>query len=324
MNYQARGSTILLVDDDEKFCESLKRSLGDEFEVQIATNKEQARQKLWTADVILLDINLDKNDKENKDGMTLLSEFLGERPQLPIIMITAYGNVGIAVEAMKLGAMDFLEKPLDLAKLRTSINNALKQAKLFRKVKSLEREIFSLEPTKLIGENKELKEIRRLIDFIANDGYITVLIQGETGTGKELVARLIHQRGWRSEGPFVPLSLAALSQSILESELFGHERGAFTDARERKIGYIEQAHKGVLFLDDIDLASLEVQTKLLRFLEERTIYRLGSPKPIKVDVQVVTATNQDLPQMVREKRFREDLYYRLNSIKIRTVSYTHL
>lgn len=317
MKFQGKRNAILIVDDDERFCESLRRSLEDEFEILIANNKDQARRQLWNAEVVLLDIILDRDDMENRDGMILLSEFLEERPELPIVMITAYGNVQIAVEAMKLGAIDFLEKPLDIPKLKASINNALRQARLSRKVKSLERELYSLEPIKLIGENEYLKEIRRLIDYIANDGYITVLVRGETGTGKELVARLIHQNGWRSEGPFVPLSLAALAPSILESELFGYEKGAFTDAKERKIGYIEQANKGVLFLDDIDVASTEVQVKLLRFLEERNIYRLGSTKPIKVDVQVVTATNQNLAQLVKERKFREDLFYRLNSIEIK-------
>ena len=308
---------VLIVDDDIKFCESLKRALSSEFNVFIATSSGEARNFFWHADLVLLDIRLDESNIENREGMVLLSEFLEERPQIPIIMITAYGDIRTAVKAMKLGAVDFLEKPLDLVKLKTSINNALKQAKLLKKVKALERELSSLEPVELIGENESFKEIRRLIDYIARDGYITVLIQGETGTGKELVARLIHRKGWRSEGPFVALSLSSLSPSIIERELFGNERGAFTDARETKIGYIEQANKGVLFLDDIDATPLEVQVKLLRFLEERCLYRLGSTKAIPVDVQVITATNQDLSQLVKEKKFREDLFFRIKVFEIK-------
>lgn len=313
-------NSILIVDDDIKFCQSLQRSLKDEFIALIATSKEEARKFLWQADMVLLDIRLAENDIENKDGMVLLSEFLEQRPQLPIIMITAYGDIRTAVEAMKMGAFDFLTKPLDIPKLKTTINNALKQAKLIQKVKSLERELFYIEPIEIVGENESFKEIRRLIEYIAKDGYISVLIEGETGTGKELVARLIHKKGWRSEGPFVGVSLASLSQSIIERELFGHERGAFTDAKERKIGYIEQADKGVLFLDDIDATPLEVQAKLLRFLEERCIYRLGSTKPVYVDVQVITASNQPLLQLVQEKKFREDLFFRINTIEIKMPS----
>ena len=313
----AREINVLIVDDDVNFCKSLERSLSDKFNVFIATDVEGARKFFRRVDLVLLDIRLDENDEENRDGMILLAEFLEERPQLPIIMITAYGDVRTAVEAMKLGAVDFLEKPLDLARLRASINNALHRAKLSRRVKNLERDLFNLEPVELVGDSESIKEIRQIIDHVAKDGYVTVLIQGETGTGKELVARLIHQKGWRSEDPFVALSIVSLSQYIIERELFGNEKGAFTDAKEMKIGYIEQADKGVLFLDDIDATPLEVQAKLLRFLEERCIYRLGSTKPTYVDVQVITATNQNLFKLVQEGKFRADFYHRINTIEIK-------
>lgn len=313
---QKPSSILLIVDDDASFCKSLERALKEDFDILTALSADDARKLAWNTDVILLDIKLDENDAHNREGMTLLSEFRENRPDLPVIMMTAYGEMSIAVEAMKLGAVDFLPKPLDLVKLKTTIKNALKQAHLSRRVSNLEKELLKIEPVELVGKNSKINEIRRLIESISADGYISVLITGETGTGKELAARLLHQKGWRREGPFVDISLAAFSPSIVERELFGHEKGAFTDARESKPGYIEQAHKGILFLDDIDTIPLDMQPKLLRFLEERVFCRLGSTKPVRVDLQVITSTNQDLAEIVKAKRFREDLYYRINTLEI--------
>jgi DNA-binding NtrC family response regulator len=307
---------VLIVDDDSSFCRSLERALKTDFDVLIALSAEDARKLVWKADAVLLDIKLDENNPKNQEGMTLLPEFREFRPHLPVIMMTAYGEMGIAIEAMKLGAADFLSKPLDLVKLKTTIKNVLKQARLNSRISNLEKELGKIEPVEFVGKSSRLNEIRRLIDSISADGYITVLITGETGTGKELAARLIHQKGWRSQGPFVAISLAAVSPTIVERELFGHEKGAFTDARETKPGYIEQSHKGILFLDDIDAAPLDMQTKLLRFLEEKSFYRLGSTRSIRVDVQVITATNQDLSGLVKSNKFREDLYYRINAVEI--------
>jgi DNA-binding NtrC family response regulator len=307
---------ILIVDDDLNFCKSLERALKEELDVSIATNSDESRRWLWKADVVLLDVRLDDTNPHNRDGLSLLSEFRAERPSLPIIMMTAYGDVLMAVDAMKQGAADFLTKPLDLTKLKTALHNALKQAQLASRLASLERDFRRIEPLELVGKGQKIQEIRKIINHIAQEGYINVLITGETGTGKELVARLIHHQGWRVDGPFMAVSLAALSPSIIEREFFGHEKGAFTDAKESKPGYIDQANKGILFLDDIDLAPLEVQAKLLRFLEERTICRLGSTKSIFVDVQIITATNQNIFSLVQEKKFREDLYYRINAIEI--------
>jgi DNA-binding NtrC family response regulator len=310
------GYNVLIVDDDHNFCKSLERALSSEFKIFIASSPEEARNLLWNADAILLDIRLDEKNDDNRDGLLLLCDFHLERPQIPIIMITAYGDMATAVEAMKQGAFDFLSKPLDLTKLKTTIHNALKHAQLIRRLSSLERDFDRIEPVELVGKGQKIQEIRKIINHIAQEGYINVLITGETGTGKELVARLIHQQGWRVNGPFMAVSLAALSPSIIERELFGHEKGAFTDAKESKPGYIDQANKGILFLDDIDLAPPEVQAKLLRFFEERTICRLGSTKSIFVDVQIITATNQNIFSLVQEKKFREDLYYRINAIEI--------
>jgi DNA-binding NtrC family response regulator len=313
---QKPPALILIVDDDASFCRSLERALKEEFDTLSALSAEEARKSVWKADAVLLDIKLDESDAHNREGMTLLSEFRENRPNLPVIMMTAYGEMGIAIEAMKLGAIDFLAKPLDLVKLKTTIKNTLKQVLLSRRVSNLEQELLKIEPVELVGNNSKINEIRRLIESVSADGYISVLITGETGTGKELVARLLHQEGWRREGPFVDISLAAFSPSIVERELFGHEKGAFTDARESKPGYIEQAHKGILFLDVIDIIPLDMQPKILRFLEERVFCRLGSTKPVHVDIQVITSTNQDLPELVKAKKFREDLYYRIDALEI--------
>jgi len=313
---QKPSAVVLIVDDDPSFCRSLERALKEEFTTLSALSADEARKSVWKADVVLLDIKLVENDPHNRDGMVLLSEFRELRPHLPVLMMTAYGEMGIAVEAMKVGAADFLPKPLDLVKLKTAIKSALNQTRLSNRVSSLEQELLKIEPVELVGRSSKVNEIRQLIDSISADGYITVLITGETGTGKELAARLLHRKGWRSEGPFMGISLAAVSPSIVERELFGHEKGAFTDARERKPGYIEQAHKGILFLDDIDTIPLEIQPKILRFLEERVFCRLGSATPIRVDIQLIASTNQDLFQLVKVKKFREDLYYRINTLEV--------
>jgi DNA-binding NtrC family response regulator len=316
MNNKKLLYSILLVDDDVKFCESLKRALKEEFNVQVALNGEEARKLIWSADLAIIDVRLNPDSIEGKEGLELLKEFHSERPSLPIVMITAYGDISTAVEAMKLGAVDFLTKPLDLTKLKVVIKNSIKTFTLQTRVKSLEDELTRIEPIELVGEDRRIKEIRELIEHVSKDGYVTVLITGETGTGKELVARLIHKRGWRAEREFVPLSLASLSPTLIERELFGHEKGAFTDAKDSKPGFIERANRGILFLDDINLAPLDVQSKLLRFLEERAFCRLGSTKPIKVDVQVIVATNQNLQELVKEGKFRQDLYYRINTVEI--------
>jgi len=307
---------VLVIDDDVMFGKSIERSLRDEFNVSVAVSPERAHPLLWQADAVLLDVVLDESDPQDRMGLTLLTQFHRERPQVPIIIMTAYGNTEMAVEAMKSGAVDFLPKPLDLVKLKTTLRNVLRQAQLINRLGALEGDLHRIEPVELVGRSEKVSEIRTLIDYIAADGYVSVLVTGETGTGKELVARLIHERGWRSEGPFVPLSLAALPVSIIERELFGHEKGAFTDAKGSEPGYIEQANKGVLFLDDIDAASLEVQVKLLRFLEQRSFFRLGSTRPISVDLQVISATNHDLMVLMKEKKFRQDLYYRINALQI--------
>ena len=264
----------------------------------------------------MLDIRLDEEDPQNQEGIDLLKQFPEQRPDIPVVMITAYGDVNQAVECMKLGAADFVEKKASLAEIRQRLFNALQHSQFSRKAKHLEEYLEQKEPLEVIGESPAIQEVKRLIQMVAKDGYIPVLIRGETGTGKELVARAIYRWGWRTNGPFVPVPLVSIPETLLESELFGHEPGTFTDAKKRKIGWIEKARGGVLFLDEIGDLPMQVQVKLLRFLEERHFTRLGSTSPIQVDVQVVSATHQNLEKAVEEGRFREDLYYRLKGMQI--------
>lgn len=309
---------ILIVDDDPKFLDSLANVLNRHYSSIKAASLTEAKQSLSPRiDLALLDIRLNNSDPLNKEGIELLKYIKNGYPDLPVIMMTAYGDIDIAVEAMKLGASDFIQKGrLDIREFRKVIDNVLAKSRLERKVTELEEKLQKLEPWEIVGEDPKIMEIKKLIDIVARDGKTTVLIRGETGTGKELVARAIHQRGIRREGPFVPVSISTLSKTVVESELFGHERGAFTDAYRTKLGYIEKADGGVLFLDEIGDLDLDIQAKLLRFLEDKTFCRIGSTQPIKVDVQLVAATNKNLEEAIKKGTFRQDLYYRLKTIEL--------
>ena len=308
---------LFIVDDNIELIESLTRALRHEYSISSAIDKEQARRALHSGcDIILLDIRLDESDEANRDGLGLLRDFRAQRLDVPVIMMTAYGDVGVAVEAMKEGAADFLARPFDLTKLRAALANALERARLEQRVSSLQRDYARVEPGELVGQNSQIAEVRNLIQMVAKDGYVTVLIRGETGTGKELVARAVHQMGWRQKGPFVPVAIASLNPSLVESELFGHEAGAFTGAKGRRIGFIEKAKHGVLFLDEIGDLPAEAQLKLLRFLEERKYSRVGSSDELEIDVQVLAATNRNLEEAVERGQIRQDLYFRLKSIQI--------
>ena len=308
---------LLIVDDEEEFLHSLRRALMQDYEVRCARSRAEALSLLIPPpDVALVDLRLHELDETNREGLLLLQELRHHFPHMPVLMITAYGDVSVAVEAMKQGAADFLEKPVSLPELRARLASALEHSSVHRRAVQLESEIRRLEPREIIGNSAVMHEVRRWIDAAAQDGRVTVLITGETGTGKELVARAIHAQGHRRHRPFIAVALAALPVQMIEAELFGYEAGAFTDARERHIGYLEAAHGGVLFLDEISEIDVGVQAKLLRFLEERTFHRLGSTQPIQVDVQVIAATNADLAQRVQNGHFREDLYYRLKVCEI--------
>ena len=309
---------ILIVDDNKDYLKSLQNALGEDFSIAVASSAKEAKGVLPSGfDLLLLDIRLDDSDVQNKEGIDLLKEIRGEYPHLPVIMITAYGDIDIAVEAMKRGASDFIQKArVNIREISKAINNVLKKAELERRVLSLQQELDRIEPRELIGEAPEIQEVRKIIDMVAEDGQVPVLIRGETGTGKELVARAIHSRGVRKSGVFVDVALSSLNSTTITSELFGHERGAFTGARERRIGLIEEADKGILFLDEIGDLEGEIQSKLLRVLEEKEFTRLGGNRKIKVDIQLVTATNRDLEEAVRKGSFREELYFRLKGVEI--------
>jgi DNA-binding NtrC family response regulator len=309
---------LLLVDDNEELVISLTRVLRNDYEVRSAGSQAEAlRQLLPPPDIALLDMRLREDEPENRDGISLLQTLRQQFPQLPVLMNTAHGDMEAAAECVRLGATDFIDKSrADVSEIKTRLARALDQARLWRRVSDLEQELSLIEPRNIIGVSQALQEIKQSIEAVAADGRITVLIQGESGTGKELIARALHASGWRRAHPFVPVVLASLPHDLVEGELFGYEVGAFTDARKRHIGYLEKAKDGVLFLDEIGDLDARLQVKLLRFLEERELQRLGSTSAISVDLQVVAATNADLWARVLEGRFREDLYFRLKGFEV--------
>jgi two-component system response regulator AtoC len=305
--------SVLVVDDEVGTRESLRMILKNDYEVFLAKNAEEAflLAKERSPDVVLLDIIL-----PDVDGMKVLEKLKQKDPDLIIIMITATRTVRTAVEAMKLGAYDYITKPFDTDELSLVIRRALSAQALEKEVKYLREEIdksFGFEH--IIGKSKAMEDIFKMVRQIA-DSKSTVLIMGESGTGKELVSRAIHYNSNRREYPFVTINCAAIPETLIESELFGHEKGAFTNAIERKLGRFEIAHQGTLFLDEIGELSLTTQAKILRFLEEREFNRVGGSKTIKVDVRLITATNKDLSQHIKKGSFREDLYYRINVVPI--------
>jgi DNA-binding NtrC family response regulator len=306
--------TILIVDDEKHTREGLRASLEDSFEVWIAASISEARAVLERqhVDLVLTDLRL-----AGEDGMALIDEVL-KRPKPPVvIMMTAYGSVDAAVEAMKRGAYDFVTKPLNIDRVEILIRRALRGRAVEEEVVELKQRVekrYGLE--RLIGESAVMQEVAQTIRTVA-PARATILIQGESGTGKELVAQAIHTLSGRPKERFVTVHCAALPEQLLASELFGHEKGAFTGATERRIGRFEQANGGTIFLDEIGEIDPPTQVKLLRVLsEERSFERLGSNTSIKVDVRVVAATNKDLTQLVKEGKFREDLFFRLNVVAI--------
>jgi DNA-binding NtrC family response regulator len=309
---------LLIVEDDPDYLHALEQALAQEFSISSASCLEEAHRQLRAnLDLVLLDVRLTEEEQGGREGLVLLEAIQQILPQVPVVMMTAYGDIDLAVEAMKLGATDFVQKArIDIREFRKVLRNALERSRLARRVAELEEEMQRLEPWEMVGDHPRIQEVRKLVEMVANDGYSTVLIRGETGTGKELVARAVHTRGWRKEAPFVSVALPALAPSLVERELFGHVRGAFTDARESRPGYIEKAAGGVLFLDEIGELTTEIQPKLLRFLDSRAYAPLGSTVENKVDIQVVCATNRNLEEAIKVGVFREDLYYRLRTVEI--------
>ena len=306
-------ATILIVDDEKHTRDGLRMSLEDEFDVYVAADKAEALEVLRNdqIDVMVTDLRLGADD-----GMEVIDAAL-QMPKPPIcLMMTAYGSVDTAVEAMKRGAYHFVTKPLNIDELEILIKRALKTRGLEQENQSLKRQVsdkFSLD--RLIGQSERMKHIFETIEQVA-PSRASVLIEGESGTGKELVAHAIHNLSGRPKEKLVIVHCAALSPQLLESELFGHEKGAFTGALERRIGRFEQANGGTLVLDEMGEIDSAIQVKLLRVLGERTFERVGGNNTIKVDVRIIAATNKNLAQMVADGKFREDLYFRLNVVRI--------
>jgi DNA-binding NtrC family response regulator len=304
---------VLIVDDEVGTRESVKMILKHDYEVFLAKDAEEAflQIKEYSPDVVLLDIIL-----PDIDGLKVLEKIKESDPDMIVIMITATKTVKTAVEAMKLGAYDYVTKPFDIDELRLIISRSLSTQALEKEVKYLRKEIdksFSI--GNIIGKSKAMENIFKVVRQIA-DSKSTVLIMGESGTGKELISRAIHYNSNRKNFPFVTINCAAIPETLIESELFGHERGAFTNAIEKKLGRFEIAQHGTLFLDEIAELSLSTQAKILRFLEEKEFNRVGGSKTIKVEVRLITATNRDLNQLLKKGEFREDLYYRINVVPI--------
>lgn len=309
---------ILIVDDDEEFTRSLSKVLGEEYSIEVASNPEEAREVFSPCkfDVVLLDICFDPKIQD-RQGVVLLKEIKSEDPDIPVIMMTAYGEIDTAVETLKIGAEDYIQKgKASLIDYKNRIELLFREGRLRRKVSSLQKEIEKFEPSEIVGEDEKMKEVKRQIRLVAQEGKTTVLIRGETGTGKELVARAIHREGIRRDGPYVVVALSALNKETIASDLFGHEKGAYTGATGRRIGFIEEANGGILFLDEIGDLDLDIQVKLLRVIENREFIRMGSNRPLKVDIQLITATHCPLEELIKEGRFREDLYYRLKAYVI--------
>jgi DNA-binding NtrC family response regulator len=307
--------TILVVDDEADMRSLLSDVLEEEgYRVRTAESGEKALQTLAEEqyDLVLTDLRM-----KGMQGTALLSEVKHRYPDIGVIVMTAFGTVETAIEAMKGGATDYLIKPVKTEDVLRIAGRALREVRLRREVTHLRREVYKeYSFHQILGKSRPMQEVFELIRRVA-DSPSNLLITGESGTGKELVAKAIHYNSDRRDGPFIPVNCAAIPEQLLESELFGHMRGAFTDAKVDRRGLFEEAQKGTLFLDEISELPLMLQAKLLRAIQEREIRRVGSSKSISVDVRIIAATNLNLTDEVKAKHFREDLYYRLNVIEIR-------
>jgi DNA-binding NtrC family response regulator len=305
-------SKILVIDDERSIRNTLKDILEyEKYEVDLAEDGIKALEKVKTAeyDIILCDIKM-----PGMDGIEVLEKLGGFTPDTPVVMISGHGNIDTAVDSIKKGAFDYIEKPLDLNRLLITIRNAMDKSSLVSETKILKKKVNK--KYEIVGESPALKSVVEMADRVAKTDA-RVFITGANGPGKELVARRIHDQSNRSAGSFIEVNCAAIPSELIESELFGHEKGAFTSAVKQHIGKFEQANGGTLFLDEIGDMSLSAQAKVLRVLQESIISRVGGDKHIKVDVRVVAATNKNLSAEIAENNFREDLYHRLSVILIR-------
>ena len=306
--------TILIAEDEEKMRRVLEVNLQDQYQVLLAKDGEEALRlfKENEINLVLTDMRMPE-----RDGLSLLHELKRLRPEIPVILITAYGTIESAVNAMKEGAMDYLLKPVKMEEMGLVIERALLHADLINENRQLKEEIKSLYGVDtIISKHPKINEIMFMVRQVA-DSKATVLIEGESGTGKELVARAIHFNSRRAGFPFIVVNCSAIPRELLESELFGHEKGAFTGAVKRKIGSFELAHRGTLFLDEIGEMPKELQVKILRAIEGYRFMRVGGTEEIDTDARLITATNRDLKAAVEAGEFREDLFYRLHVVSIK-------
>lgn len=305
---------ILVIDDEKNIRDGIKKSLEYEgYEVVTAENGEKGIETVYKGgiDLVITDLKMPE-----KTGEEFLHDILEFDKHIPVIILTGHGNIETAVDMMRLGAYDFMTKPFNIDKMLLIIARALENKNIKKTNETLEKRVDYHESFYgMIGHSSKMLKVYEAIKQVART-KATVLIEGESGTGKELVANAIHQISDRAKQPYITVNCAALSEGVLESELFGHEKGSFTGAIDKKIGRFEAANKGTIFLDEIGEINQVVQVKLLRVLEERVIERVGSNTPISVDIRVIAATNKKLSEEIKEGRFREDLYYRLNVIKI--------
>jgi two-component system, NtrC family, response regulator AtoC len=309
-------NSVLVIDDERNIRSLISRVLGqDNIEVHTAGT---AKEGLELADQTEPDLALVDLRLPDIDGIQVLRELRSRHPQTAVIMITGFGHIENAVAAMKNGATDYLEKPFQhLEKLRISVTRALEEVKARREINRLQGlQEGKYRTNQIVGESASTRRLREVITQLAQSEAHTILVQGESGTGKELVARGLHYESARRNSPFMEVNCAAITETLFESELFGHEKGAFTDAKSTKKGLMELADGGTLFLDEVGEIPLASQAKLLRCLQERTFKRVGGTRDLKVDVRVIAATNRSLDVMVREGKFREDLFYRLNVIPL--------
>ncbi len=305
--------TILVVDDDPGARQSLEVILEDDYHVLSAGSGFEALDLLQkeSVDLVLLDVNM-----PDMDGLEVLRRIKAQDEELDVIMVSALNLARKAVDAIKLGAYDYITKPYEPDDILSTVNRAIDQQRLHKELDFLRKEVAAFRGfDQIISQNKAMLEVFELIKKVAHTTS-NVLITGESGTGKELVARAIHRQGSRKGGPFVAINCAAIPSELMESEMFGHEKGAFTGAHTRTIGKFEHAHGGTLFLDEVSALRSDLQAKLLRVLQEKEIERIGSNRPIKVDIRVISATNINLEEAVSKEKFRRDLYFRLNVIPI--------
>jgi two-component system response regulator AtoC len=308
-----KKANILVVDDEKSMRDSMHMLLKEDYHVHLANSGKEAIElvKQQAIDLVLLDIRLPEID-----GIEVLKLIKGHDDSIEVIMVTAVVMVKHAVEAIRIGAYDYITKPFDIDSLQEQVEKVLEKKMLLQENTSLKKLIekdYQFE--KIVGKSKEIREVFKVIDDVARSNA-TILITGESGTGKELVARAIHNRSPRSDKLFVAVNCAAIPETLLESELFGHERGSFTGATERQIGKFEIANCGTLFLDEIGAMPLPMQAKLLRAIQEKEIERIGAGYTTPVDVRIISATNSDIRTAIKKYKFREDLYYRLNVIPI--------